>query len=786
MRTVRTALVGVAAQVALIGVLAVTVGVDARGWSVGVALGVLTNIWLARALLSAGATSLGPANLVTLARATLVGATATLVADAATHHLPVTPTLTLAAIALSLDFVDGKVARATGTTSRVGARFDGEVDALLILVLSVALTRTAGWWVLAIGLWRYAFGAAGWLRPWLRGQLPPRLWRKTVAAIQGVALAVCLSGLLPRAVVIAVLVVALLLLTESFTNDIWWLRTQRVGPTRQPTQRRRVVGHVATGLAVAVVWAALAMPDRPVDLTMTAFLRLPIEGLVLVAAAPLLPGRGRRFLALMSGLALSALVLVRVLDIGFFSVLDRPFSPIIDWSSLGPALGVLSDSIGRTQAILLTAGAVALIALVMVLTTVATIQVTRTAARHRRKTMQVVAGLGAAWIVFAVVGVSTSPGAPVAARSAALAVSDEAHQIQTGLRDQHTFNTQLAAVDPYRLASGASLLAGLRGKDVLLVFIESYGQVAVQGSAFSPQVDAVLKAGTTTLRKAGFGTRSAFLTSPTFGGGSWLAHSTLESGLWITNQARYEQLATSKRFTLSQAFERGGWRTVFDMPATTGPWAEGQGLYHYDTLYESTNVGYAGPPFSFAKIPDQYTLQVLDRRELAPVGRRSLFAEVVLDSSHSPWTPLPRMVPWDALGNGVVFGPMTFRAQSPFSVLHSSTRAGAAYAQSVEYTLTALISFLARSDDKNLVVVALGDHQPSPIVSGYQASHNVPVMVIARDQSVIDRMSGWGWQSGLLPDPNAPVWRMDKFRDRFFRTFGSGGGLTVAASRPGS
>ena len=320
---------------------------------------------------------------------------------------------------------------------------------------------------------------------------------------------------------------------------------------------------------------------------------------------------------------------------------------------------------------------------------------------------------------------------------------------------------------------------------MLLVFIESYGQVAVQGSSFSPQVDALLRAGTTTLSDAGFSTRSAFLTSPTFGGGSWLAHSTTESGLWISNQTRYQQLAAAKRLTLSEAFARGGWRTVFDLPATTGRWAEGPRLYHYDTLYDSTNVGYAGPPFSFAKIPDQYTLQALDDRELAPTSRRPLFAEVVLDSSHSPWTPLPHMVPWNDLGNGAIFGPMTFKAQSPVAVLASSTRAKAAYAQSVEYTLSALISFLARSHDKNLVVIALGDHQPAPIVSGYDATHNVPVMIFAKDSKVIDRIAGWGWQPGLLPSPTAPVWRMDTFRDRFLKTFGPRGAATVGASGAG-
>ena len=777
MRTVRTPLIGMVAQAALLGIVAVSVGLGARGWAVGLLAGVAVNHWLARALSAAGATAEvaptpGAANLITLARATLAGAVAALVADASARTLPVTATLTLTSIALSLDAVDGWVARRTGTASAVGAKFDGEVDAFLILVLSVAVARTAGWWVLAIGLWRYAFGLAGWVLPWLRPALPPRYWRKVVAAVQGIVLAAGVSGVLPRAVLLPALVLALLMLTESFTHDIWWLWDQHPRRSAEPTRARRIAGRVAMCAAVLVLWAALVAPDRPLDLGVTTFLRIPIEGVVLVAVAMVLPGRGRRFVALLSGAALAVLVFARILDLGFFSVLDRPFNPVTDWGSLTPAIGVLEDSIGRTPAILLTIGVVALVAAAVLAVTMATVQVTRLAVRHRHGATQTLIALGVAWTLCATLGVTTGTGAPVASRSTARAAIDEVHLVRTGLREQHTFDNQIAALDPFALTPGSRLLTGLRGKDVLLVFIESYGQTAVQGSSFSPQVDAVLRSGTANLRTAGFATRSAFLRSPTFGGGSWLAHSTLQSGLWVDNVARYGRLTAASRFTLSLAFKRAGWRTVFDLPATAGAWPEGERLYHFDQMYDATNVGYTGPRFSFARIPDQYTLNVLSQRELRSAQRSPLFAEVVLDSSHSPWTPLPQMVPWQDLGNGAIFGPMIDNAASALTVLHSSKRARAAYAQSIEYSLTALISFLQRSDDKNLVVIALGDHQPAPIVSGYTATHNVPVTIFARDQGVIDRIASWGWQDGMLPGADAPVWRMDAFRNRFLTTFG--------------
>ena len=164
---------------------------------------------------------------MTLARATLAVGVAALVADSFDQPVPVTLLVSLAAIALALDAVDGWVARRTRTTSTLGARFDGEVDAFLILVLSVYVARSAGAWVLAIGAARYAFLAAGWVLPWMREPLPPRYWRKVVAATQGIVLTIAAADVLPLALTQAALVAALALLAESFGRDVWWLWSHR-------------------------------------------------------------------------------------------------------------------------------------------------------------------------------------------------------------------------------------------------------------------------------------------------------------------------------------------------------------------------------------------------------------------------------------------------------------------------------------------------------------------------------------------------------------------------------
>ena len=157
-----------------------------------------------------------------------------LVAASFVAPIPVPLLIGLVVPALALDAVDGWVARRTGTMTELGARFDMEVDAFLLLVLSAYVAPILGPWVLAIGLMRYVFVAAGWMLPWLRLQLPPRYWRKVVTAVQGIALTLAASGLVPE--LAGVLVgVALVLLVESFGRDVVWLALRS-------RARRAVVG----------------------------------------------------------------------------------------------------------------------------------------------------------------------------------------------------------------------------------------------------------------------------------------------------------------------------------------------------------------------------------------------------------------------------------------------------------------------------------------------------------------------------------------------------------------
>jgi phosphatidylglycerophosphate synthase len=817
-------LAGFVCLLALLGVLAATTGLDASGWLAGVACGAGLATLVARALTRHSQVGLGPADSVTLARAVLACGVAALTVDSFGGQAPAAILVALSTVALVLDGVDGRVARRTDTTSAFGARFDMEVDAFLIMVLSVYVARESGLWVLAMGLARYAFVAAGWVLPWLRGPLPPRQWARVVAAIVGVVLTVAAADILPDAVTTAILLIALGLLAESFGRSVWglWvpghvsqicrrsrgaasrpdgavgarrstLRSRTALPDRARTprllpgifSRHTLAGSppgaratVTSALALLLVWAALLVPDRVDDLAPSAFLRIPVEGLLFVVLVLVLPPRVARILALFGGLGLGALTILRLLDMGFHFAFDRPFHPVYDTAYAGSAVGLLGDSIGRVGGLVVLIGA-GLLIVAMIALPLSAVRLTRLVATHRRPSIRMLALLTAIAMVTTLSGAQLGPAGPIASTASARLAYTHATQVRDDLHDQREFARALEQ-DPFRNTPDDDLLTGLRGKDVLLVFVESYGRTALD----LPVIESALDAGERRLQKAGFSSRSGFLTSPTFGGLSWLAHITLQSGLWVDNQPRYNHLVTLDRLTLTDAFGRAGWRTVADTPANNEDWPVATTYYHYDQVYDRRNVGYAGPRFSYASMPDQYTLAALQRLELEQPNRGPVMAEIDLVSSHFPWAPLPRLVDWSRVGDGSVFDPMPAEGESPDEVWRDPDLVKSAYAESVAYSLDAVTSFVQQLHDQDLVLVVLGDHQPARIVAGEGVSHDVPVSIIAADPAVMDRAADWGWQEGLRPDAGAPVWPMDAFRDRFLTAYGPPP-RSLAASWPG-
>ncbi|MGJ5751280.1 sulfatase-like hydrolase/transferase [Streptomyces puniciscabiei] len=548
-----------------------------------------------------------------------------------------------------------------------------------------------------------------------------------------------------------------------------WVRRLR---EEHPTAAQ-VLSVTVTVLAAALVIAALVMPNSVAQLEPGQFVRIPAEAVIGAAVMIALPRRPRVVLAAVSGVALGAMTVLNALDMGFKQYLGRGFNVVLDWSLFGDAESYLEDSLGRTKTLVAVAGVIAAVLLLFVLLALSMVRLSNLLARHTAIATRGTLIAGVVWITCSSLGLQTA-GVPLASDSTATALKAQARLVSATLKDEAEFR-KVAKVDAFGNTPGSQLVPDLRGKDMIFTFIESYGRSAIEDPLMAPGVDATLDARTKALAKAGFHAKSGWLTSATYGGSSWLGHSTTMSGLWISNQQRYRTVMASDHMSLTEAFKKtGAFDTVGVMPGVQKAWPE-QKWYGLDKVYNAFELGYKGPKFSWSTMPDQYTLQQYQDRvhSKKPADGRSRMSFLILTSSHQPWAPIPKMVPWNQLGDGSIFKGIE-KAGNPSSyTLTDDTHSKEEYGKSVQYSVTALTEWLERYGNENTVLVFLGDHQPNAHASGNHASRDVPVSIVAKDPKLLDKVASWNWTDGLRPAHNAPVWKMSAFRDRFLTAFGS-------------
>lgn len=535
----------------------------------------------------------------------------------------------------------------------------------------------------------------------------------------------------------------------------------------------RALSVTVTVLAAALVVVALVMPNSVVRLGPATFVRIPAEGVIGAAVMIALPRRPRVALAVVSGVALAALTVLNLLDMGFNQYLGRGFNPVLDWSLLGDAQSYLKDSLGGTATLAATVGVLVLVLLLFVLLTLSTVRLANLLARHPGTATRGTLIAGVVWITCSSLGLQMS-GVPLAVDRTATALKWQVRQARNTLRDEAEFQ-KVAKVDAFGNTPGSQLVPDLRGKDMIFTFIESYGRSAVEDPIMAPGVDRTLDTRTKALAAAGFHAKSGWLTSATYGGSSWLGHSTTMSGLWINNQQRYRTVMASDHMSLTDAFKKtGAFDTVGVMPGVQKGWPE-QKWYGLDKVYNAFQLGYKGPKFSWSTMPDQYALQQYQDRvhSKKPAAGKARMSLLILTSSHQPWAPIPKMVGWDQLGDGSIFKGIQAAGNNPADVIADTAKSRQEYGKTIQYSVTALTEWLTRYGTKDTVLVFLGDHQPIARVSGNHASRDVPISIVAKDPKVLDKVDGWGWTDGLRPAHNAPVWKMSAFRDRFLAAYGS-------------
>jgi len=532
--------------------------------------------------------------------------------------------------------------------------------------------------------------------------------------------------------------------------------------------------------AISTNWPALLLPVLSAVAVNASFIDgIAIEILLLTFAIALLSWlrQGRVAFVLRHGIAALTLVLVVVCltDLGVRMVLGRPFAPLLD---LGIYVNVVDLQKGSFKGItgwFLTAAQLLFAAFIYgsSLKAVHIIQRVTSGRSYRPSTLVITSSLILyyAWAVYL-------PESRIA----------EAHDRLIHARASTTIwkqfdrsRTMLAALDEFEKAAAIDqfpdlppdrLLSGLEDVDVLLTFFESYGRSALNQERFQRYSLPALESFSDKLNEKGLVSASAYLTSPTVGGHSWLAHSTLESGLWLPHQSYYDALKVTDRLTLTKAFAKRGHRTVAMKPAIVKPWPEGAD-FGFQQIYAAKDMAYAGLPFNWVTMPDQYTFSAFEQFERS-VGDRdqSIFAEFSLISSHAPWTHIPPVVEdWSSIGDGEIFSTWAELGDPPHVVWADPDRVRDQYGKSVRYVLDVLAAYAETYVDEDTLLIVVGDHQPAPLVTGEGVSRDVPIHVITGNPALLKPFLDWGFVQGLHPDEEVAVQRMDVFRDWFLEAY---------------
>jgi hypothetical protein len=540
------------------------------------------------------------------------------------------------------------------------------------------------------------------------------------------------------------------------------------GPGNPRNRNERPVVRVAVALFIAAL--ILLLPANAAGFKIAA-LALPVEVLALAALGLLLAGRSLMALQIVVTALAAVLLFLKLADIGTESAFQRPFNPYLDGKMIADGWNLLNRTLGPVKATALAGLALLAWLAVLALLFWAMGGFKRLPPPQRRH-------LGATSAVLLLIAMAMLVWMPQFAQTLRLErqlvpyLTTRVVMVQQSVHDLAGLAGDMQD-DPALRIPEDQLLRGLGKVDVVLIFIESYGRSAIEDPRYAPRVSRRLADVEAQIAGAGLQARSGWLTSPTVGGLSWLAHGTLLSGLRIDSQARYDRLMLSDRKSLNALFAASGWRTSAVMPAITMDWPEAR-YFGYQAVHAAAGLGYRGKPFNWVTMPDQFTLAAFERLE-RPAGHVPVMSEIALISSHAPWTPIPKLIDWEAIGDGTVFNAQAESGDSPSVVWASPQRIQAQYLDSIDYVLETLGSYMARYGSNTLFVL-VGDHQPAAVVTGEKASRDVPMHIVTTDTDLLQRLDSWNWAPGMLPKKETPVFPMQEFRQKFLQSFSAGSG----------
>ena len=522
-------------------------------------------------------------------------------------------------------------------------------------------------------------------------------------------------------------------------------------------------------LAAVVLHLVLVQPNHPAALSWNALLLFPLElPVILLGLVALRPGRFERGIRAALVTALLLIVVLKAADFGMFTALTRGFNPIADFPLIEAGLRLATGAVGPFLVFLGLVAALVVLGLVGFGLWWATgVWVRVTVGQVPRRIALVTAvlfgGIATAEIGQAMGRWSLPTYLPGAAFTARVAV-ERTIMVRDTLADLRAF-AEAAAQDPFADRKG---LLNEIDRDVLVVFVESYGRTSLDTPLYAETHRATLKTAETRLKSLGLSMRSGILAAPTRGGQSWLSHATFANGLWVADQTSHGAVLASGRQTLFHMAGASGFHTAAVMPQITLDWPESD-LMGFETVLAAKDLGYEGLPFNWVTMPDQFTFAAMDRALRTNRDDRALFIQIALGSSHAPWLPVPELVDWDAIGTGEIFNPMAEAGDPPDVVWRDRDRVRDQYRKAIDYALSVVFDYAARHAETAPLIFVLGDHQAASFVA-LDERPDVPMHVIGPDH-LVERVAAWGWTDGLIPDTSAVARPMKDMRDLILETF---------------
>ncbi|MEO1790305.1 MAG: sulfatase-like hydrolase/transferase [Pseudomonadota bacterium] len=523
---------------------------------------------------------------------------------------------------------------------------------------------------------------------------------------------------------------------------------------------------VRLACAALVLHLVLIQPNHPAALGWGALFVFPLE-LPVIVLALMAFGRGRWGAVLRVGLVAVLLVIavLKAADFAMFTALARGFNPVADLPLIEAGLRLAVGSVGAVLTVLGVIAALICVGAVAALLWWATgvwAGIAWVPARAAGLAAVVFGGIATAEIGNAMGRWDLPAPVPGAAFTARVGV-ERVVMARDTLADLRNFS-QAAAQD--RFAGREGLLSAI-DRDVLIIFVESYGRTSLDTPLFADTHRATLARSEVQLGDLGLAMRSGILRAPTRGGQSWLSHASFANGLWIADQTSYGAALASGRQTLFHLARGAGFHTAAVMPQITLDWPEAAYM-GFDTILAADDLGYEGRPFNWVTMPDQFTFAAMDRL-LPKDAEAPLFVQIALGSSHAPWLPVPELVAWDQVGNGEIFNAMADAGDPPEVVWRDRDRVRDQYRLAVDYALRVVFDYIARHAETAPLVFVVGDHQAAEFVA-LDNRPDVPVHVIG-PAALVDRVADWGWSAGLLPDDQAGPRGMDEMRDLILETF---------------